>query len=108
MNYKDYQSARDAAWLTLIRFKVTEMPVRISAGIQQMGITLAPYSKAEALLKKLGLTCLLQETDGLSIYINSKYYISYREGYQKGGLKKLRPGVSRKMPGAEAKDLIGA
>lgn len=87
MNYKDYQSARDAAWLTLIRFKVTEMPVRISAGIQQMGITLASYSKEEALLEELGLTGLLQETDGLSIYINSKYYIFYRGDMSPGRIR---------------------
>lgn len=78
MNYRDYKAARDAAWQTLIRFKVSKMPVRVSDGIKRMGIVLAPYSKAEAFLTGLGLAALLWETDGLSVREQGKYYIFYR------------------------------
>ena len=78
MNYKDYQNARDAAWKTLIRFGVNELPVRISPGIRAMGVALVPYSKSEEFLTELGLAYLMQETDGLSIRRNGRYYILYR------------------------------
>lgn len=78
LNYKDYQIARDAAWRTLIRFGVKEMPVRISDGIKQMGITLAPYSKSARFLTGLGLSGLLQKVDGLSVHTQEHYYIFYR------------------------------
>ena len=78
MNYRDYQSARDAAWRILIRFGVNELPVRISPGIRAMGVVLMPYSKSEKFLAELGLTYLMQETDGLSIRRNGRYYILYR------------------------------
>lgn len=79
MNYRDYRVARDAAWQALIRFKASKMPVRISDGIKQMGVILAPYSKSEAFLTRLGLAALLWETDGLSVREQGKYYIFYRE-----------------------------
>lgn len=78
MNYRDYQNARDAAWRTLIQFGVNELPVRISPGIRAMGIGLVSYSKSEGLLTGLGLTNLMQETDGLSIRRNGGFYILYR------------------------------
>lgn len=78
MNYKDYKTARDAAWQTLIRFNVSKLPVRISDGIKQMEIVLAPYSKSESFLTGIGLAALLRETDGLSIRLQGKYYIFYR------------------------------
>lgn len=78
MKYSDYQNARDAAWQTLILFEASELPVRISDGIKRLGILLAPYSKAERFLADLGLTHLIQETDGLSVRMGEKYHIFYR------------------------------
>lgn len=78
MNYKDYQNARDAAWRILIRFGICELPVRISDGIKEMGISLAPYSKSETFLAGLGLAGLMEETDGLSVRRGGEYYIFYR------------------------------
>lgn len=87
MNYRDYKTARDAAWQTLIRFKVSKMPVRISDGIKQMGISLAPYSKSETFLTRLGLGTLLRETDGISVQIRGKYYIFYRGDMTPGRIR---------------------
>ena len=87
MNYRDYQNARDAAWRTLIRFGVRELPVRISDGIRQMDIPLASYSKAESALVKLGLAHLMHETDGLSVQRNGKFYIFYRGDMTPGRIR---------------------
>lgn len=87
MNYRDYKTARDAAWQTLIRFKVGELPVRISDGIKKMGISLVPYSKSKVFLTELGLGALLQETDGLSVRIQGKYYIFYRGNMTTGRIR---------------------
>lgn len=84
INYKDYMAARNAALQTLIRFEVNKLPVRMSAGIKQMGITLTPYSKAEAFLTGLGFAALLRETDGLSVSLQGKYYIFYRNDMAPG------------------------
>lgn len=78
MNYKDYKTARDAAWRILIRFKTSKLPVRISDGIKQMGIALAPYSRAGAFLDEIGLAHLTIKTSGLSVRAHGKYYIFYR------------------------------
>lgn len=87
MHYTDYQNARDAAWRMLIQFKVSKMPVRISDGIKEMGISLAPYSKSEGFLTELSLSALLQETDGLSVHIQEKYYIFYRGDMTPGRIR---------------------
>lgn len=87
MNYKDYQNARDAAWQVLIRFRISDLPVRISDPIKKMGIVLAPYSKSEEFLAELGLSGLMNETDGLSVQKNWKYYIFYRGDMTPGRIR---------------------
>lgn len=87
MNYKDYQNARDAAWHVLIRFGISELPVRISDGIMGMGIELAPYSKSEQFLAEIGISNLMQETDGLSVQRSGKYYIFYRGDMTPGRIR---------------------
>lgn len=87
MDYKDYQNARDAAWQVLVRFGIRELPVRISDGIREMGTELAPYSKSKEFLAELGLSRLMQETDGLSIQKGGKYYIFYRGDMTPGRIR---------------------
>lgn len=87
MNHSDYKAADDAALETLIRFKVSKLPVRMSDGIKQMGIPLVPYSKSEAFLTEVGLGDLLRETDGFSVQMQGKYYIFYRDDMIPGRIR---------------------
>ena len=38
MNYKNYQKSRDAAWQILIDFKISSLPVKITALCRELGI----------------------------------------------------------------------
>lgn len=87
MDRKDYEAARDAALWTLLRFKVNRLPVRMSNGIQQMGIPLTPYSESKAFFEGKGLAALLQVTDGLSVKTREHYYVFYRGDMTAGRIR---------------------
>lgn len=66
--YKRYQSARDAAWQTLIDFKVCELPVSLSDICSELAITLLEDSQAHE---------LRPTESGLALKQNGKWYIIF-------------------------------
>lgn len=66
--YKRYQNARNAAWQALIDFKVTSLPVQLSAICQSLGIVLLDNTHVQE---------LRPTESGLSVRQNGKWYIVF-------------------------------
>ena len=61
-SYGRYKNARNASWQCLIDYHVNALPVKISAVARQAGCRLAPYSKSQHLISRLGLESLTQNS----------------------------------------------
>ena len=64
--YNHYRNARDAAWQTLIDFKINTLPVKLSIICDGLGITLIDDSQAHE---------LRPTESGIAIKQNGKWYI---------------------------------
>ena len=75
--YKNYQTARDAAWKVLIECGISELPVFPSAICRHYGWKLADYKTGEASIKLLGLSELSKKTDGFCAVTARYTYIFF-------------------------------
>ncbi len=67
-SYKRYQSARDAAWKTLIDFHVCELPVSLSRICKDLGIAILDNKQANE---------LQPGENGIAVMQNDKWYIIF-------------------------------
>lgn len=66
MLYTNYKQSRNAAWEFLIKYKVKELPVRISAICEKEGIKLYSYEHAKDLIMRFGLMHRTVGNDGFT------------------------------------------
>lgn len=69
-SYRQYQSARDAAWRALIDFQVCELPISLSKICNALNITILDNKHTHA---------LLPNENGIAILQNEKWYIIFDE-----------------------------
>lgn len=68
MNYRDYQTARDAAWRILLDCGVDRLPVDLNAICKKLKIRLFSYCAATKLIERANLEEAVRRTDGLAFY----------------------------------------
>lgn len=68
--YKQYQSARDAAWRALIDFQVCELPISLSKICKALNIAILDNKHTHA---------LLPNENGIAVLQNEKWYIIFDE-----------------------------
>lgn len=73
MNYKNYQSARDAAWRILLNCGVERLPVNLTDICRKLGVRVRKYADAR------GLPETALQTDGLTFYSWGKPVILYNQ-----------------------------
>lgn len=66
MLYTNYKQSRNAAWEFLIKYKVKELPVRISGICEKEGIKLYSYEHAKDLIVRFGLMQRTVGNDGFT------------------------------------------
>lgn len=74
MNYKEYQNARDAVWKLLIDYRVTNLPVKVSAICREIGITVRRASLPDGV-------------DGQSLILNGWPVILYADSPSVGRMR---------------------
>lgn len=79
MSYKDYQNARDASWKILLDCGIDRLPVDLNVIRDRIGVRIASYKDAKALIQKRNLTVLIVQTDGLTFYAGTEPVILYSE-----------------------------
>nr|WP_300183587.1 ImmA/IrrE family metallo-endopeptidase [uncultured Agathobaculum sp.] len=79
MSYKDYQNARDAAWKILLDCGIDRLPVDLNTIRNQLGVHIASYKDAKALIRKRNLSVLTAQTDGFTFYARAEPVILYSE-----------------------------
>ena len=77
MNYHNYKTARDAAWNTLIRFRISSLPVRLSEICRCYRWVLTDYIDGSRSIDLLGLSELKKTTDGFCTMTKHHTYIFY-------------------------------
>lgn len=77
MSYNDYKNARDAAWEILIDCGVSELPVSMSQICEHYGWILRSYQGGLRSIELLGLTGLMEKTDGFCAVTKNHVYIFY-------------------------------
>lgn len=77
MSYNDYKYARDSAWKMLIDCCVSELPVRTSQICDHYGWILRSYQGGLRSIELLGLTGLMEKTDGFCAVTKNNVYIFY-------------------------------
>ena len=75
--YKGYKNVRDAVWQLIIDMDIKELPVKVSAIIRKLGITLYKYSDNIEYLHSIGLDEITKTTDGFTLLISGRYKIFY-------------------------------
>lgn len=79
MSYKDYQNARNASWKILLDCGIDRLPVDLNAIRERLGVRIASYKDAKALIRKRNLSVLTAQTDGLTFYAGAEPVILYSE-----------------------------
>lgn len=77
MSYNDYKNARDAAWEMLIDCGISELPVSTSQICEHYGWILRSYQGGLRSIELLGLTGLMEKTDGFCAVTKNHVYIFY-------------------------------
>lgn len=77
MNYRDYQSARDAAWEILLDCKIDRLPVNLNIVCKALGVRTASYQAANALIHRRNLTRIAAQSDGLSCFAEGTPLVLY-------------------------------
>lgn len=77
MNYENYKKSRNAAWEMLIDCGVSELPVRTSQICDHYGWILRSYQGGLRSIELLGLTGLMEKTDGFCTVTENHVYIFY-------------------------------
>lgn len=75
--YKKYQNARDASWQLLIDFNITELPIKVTLILKDLGVKINKYSESENFIKTQGIEELMLHSDGFTVNIKNTYYVFY-------------------------------
>ncbi|MDY3984264.1 ImmA/IrrE family metallo-endopeptidase [Dysosmobacter sp.] len=77
MSYKDYQTARNAAWQILIDCHVDRLPMDIRAICRHLGCKLYSYDTGWKLIAAFRLQEQTEKTDGFTVLYRDVPYIFY-------------------------------
>lgn len=77
MSYKDYQTARDAAWQILIDCHADRLPVDIRAICRHLGCKLYTYDAGHKIINAFKLSEQAEKTDGFTVLYRGVPYIFY-------------------------------
>ncbi len=69
MSYRDYQSARDAAWRILLDCGVDRLPVRLNTICRMLKIRALAYGQNAKMIERADLTQAVHRTDGMTFFL---------------------------------------
>lgn len=79
MSYKNYQNARNAAWNILLDCKIDRLPVDLNLICRTLGVRIASYQSAEAMIRKRNLSAIVARSDGLSFFVENTPVVLYNK-----------------------------
>lgn len=81
MNYKDYKTARDAAWRILLDCNVERLPVDLNLICKTLGVRTTSYQANLVLIQRRNLSEIVARSDGLTFFAGDTPVIMYNETY---------------------------
>ena len=79
MSYRDYQSARDAAWRILLDCGVDRLPVNLNTICRRLKIRVLTYGGNIEIIEQAHLSETVRSTDGLTFYLHQTPVILFDE-----------------------------
>lgn len=87
MNYKDYQTARNAAWQILLDCHIDRLPVDLNVICKSLDVRAVSYMAAKSLIAERGLSDIVEKSDGLTFYAQDIPVILYNESCIMGRIR---------------------
>lgn len=76
-SYGLYKNARNAAWQTLVDFRVNSLPVSLSIIANQLSIPVAAYPHAASVIESLNLQRLSRQASGMALLVDGQWMICF-------------------------------
>lgn len=86
-DYRDYQTARNAAWQILIDCKIDRLPVDLNRICKTLGVHAASYRTNQMVIQRRNLSEIIARSDGLSFFAGSTPIILYNDTCTSGRIR---------------------